>query len=158
MKKKFLSIGILLIFIISCSDTGNSYEVEMATDEINWPFEDIDSGKFGVLYRNSSINDLRILLVYFGQQIIFDKDQKDFCPQMELIKSGVVPEGILVINDLNLEQEQNVPNQNDHPNFVSYSLPKGSYVVFADKFDTCNKDSYITFDVNTMDAFNLIKE
>jgi len=73
---------------------------------------------------------------------------------MELIKSGVVPGGILVINDLNLEQEQNVPNQNDHPNFVSYSLPKGSYIIFTDKFDKCNNDSYVTFDVNTMDAFN----
>ena len=154
MKKVFLSIGILLIFIISCSDTGNSYEVEMSTDEINWPFEEIDNGTFTVLFRNSSINDLRILLVYFGQQIIIDKDQKDFCPQMELIKSGVVTGGPVVINDLNLEQEQKVPNKNDHPNFVSYNLPKGSYVVFADKFDTCNKDSYITFDVKTMDAFN----
>ena len=153
MKKFFLSIGILLIFIISCSDTIKSYEVEIG-GEINWPFEEIDNGTFTVLFRNSSINDLRILLVYFGQQIILDKDQKDFCPQMELIKNGTVQGETLVINDLNLEQEQNVPNQNDHPNFVSYSLPKGSYVVFADKFDTCNKDSYVTFDVKTMDAFD----
>ena len=158
MKKIFLFVGILLIFIISCSDEIKSYDIEVGGSETSWPFKDIDNGKFTVLFKNSSINDIRMLLVYFGQQIIFDKDQKDFCPQMELIKSGVVPEGILVINDLNLEQEQNVPNQNDHPNFVSYSLPKGSYVVFADKFDTCNKDSYVTFDVKTMDAFDLIKE
>ena len=155
MKKFFLLIGILLIFIISCSDTNSSYEVEMSGEEINWPFESIDNGKFTVLFKNSSINDIRMLLVYFGQQIIFDKDQKDFCPQMELIKNGIVQGETLVINDLNLEQEQNVPNQNDHPNFVSYSLPKGSYVFFADKFDSCNKDSYITFDVKTMDAFEL---
>ena len=154
MKKTFLLIGILIISIISCSDTQTTYEVEIAADEINWPFEEIDNGKFNVLLRNSSINDIRMLLLYFGQQIIFDKDQKDFCPQMELIKNGVVPGGALIINDLNLEQEQNVPNPNDHPNFVSYNLPKGSYVVFADKYDSCNKDSYITFDVKTMEAFD----
>ena len=154
MKKIFLTIGILLIFIISCSDTQTTYEVEIAADEINWPFEEIDNGKYNVLLRNSSINDIRMLLLYFGQQIILDKDQKDFCPQMELIKSGVVPQGAVLINDLNLVQEQNVLNENDHPNFVSYRLPKGSYVVFADKFDKCNNDSYVTFDVNTMDAFN----
>ena len=155
MKKTFLLIGILIISIISCSDTQTTYEVEIAADEINWPFEEIDNGKFNVLLRNSSINDIRMLLLYFGQQIILDKDQKDFCPQMESIKNGIVPEGTILINDLNIQQEQNVPNQNDHPNFVSYSLPKGSYVFFADKFDSCNKDSYITFDVKTMDAFEL---
>lgn len=154
MKKIFLLIGILLIFIIGCSDAQKSYEVEMAKDEINWPFQEIDNGKFTVLFKNSSINDIRMLLVYFGNQIILDKDQKDFCPQMELIKSGVMPEGAILINDLNLLQEQNVLNVNDHPNFVSYSLPKGSYIIFADKFDKCNKDSYVTFDVKTMDAFD----
>ena len=155
MKKVFLSIGILLIFIISCSDTKKSYEVEMSGEEINWPFESIDNGKFTVLYRNSSPNDFRMMLVYFGQQIILDKDQKDFCPQIELINNGVRSEGPALINDLNLVSDQRIPNQNDHPNFVSYSLPKGSYVFFADKFDSCNKDSYITFDVKTMDAFEL---
>lgn len=154
MKKNFLLIGILLIFIISCSEEQKSYDVEIAANEINWPFQEIDNGKFTVLFKNSSINDIRMLLVYYGNQIILDKDQKDFCPQMELIKSGVIPEGVIVINDLNLEQEQNVLNVNDHPNFVSYSLPKGSYIIFADKFDKCNKDSYVTFDVKTMDAFN----
>ena len=154
MKKKFLFIGILLIFIISCSDTNPSYEVEMSGEEINWPFESIDNGKFTVLFKNSTQPKFQMSLGFLGEQIIPNKDQKDFCPQMELIKSGVVPGGILVINDLNLEQEQNVPNQNDHPNFVSYSLPKGSYIIFTDKFDKCNNDSYVTFDVNTMDAFN----
>jgi len=154
MKKFFLSIGILLIFIISCSDTNKSYEVEIGANEINWPFQEIDNGKFTVLYKNSSINDIRMLLVYYGNQIILDKDQKDFCPQMELIKSGIIPEGAVLINDLNLQQEQNVANVNDHPNFVSYSLPKGSYINFADKFDKCNEDSYVTFDVKTMDAFD----
>ena len=155
MKIFFLLIGILLIFIISCSSGRvKSYDVEMGSEKINWPFEDIDNGKFTVLFRNSSLNDMRMILVYFGQQIIFDKDQKNFCPQLELINSGTVPEGAIIINDLNLVKEQNVPSQIDHPNFVSYSLPKGSYIVFADKFDKCNEDSYVTFDVNTMDAFN----
>ena len=158
MKKFFLLIGILLIFIISCSDTNTSYEVEMDAEEINWPFESIDNGKFTVLFKNSSINDIRMLLLYFGQEIISDKDQKDFCPQIELINNGVRSEGPALINDLNLVSDQRISNQNDHPNFVSYSLPKGSYVLFADKFDTCNKDSYVTFDVKTMDAFDLIKE
>ena len=154
MKKILLIVGILLIFIISCSDKVNSYDVEMGSEEINWPFEDIDNGKFAVLYRNSSLTDFRMMLVYFGQQIILDKDQKDFCPQIELINKGVISEGMAVINDLNLVSDQIVPNQNDHPNYVSYSLPKGTYIVFADKFDKCNNDSYVTFDVNTMDAFN----
>ena len=154
MKKFFLLIGILLIFIISCSDTNPSYEVEMSGEEINWPFESIDNGKFTVLYRNSSPNDFRMILVYFGQQIILDKDQKNFCPQIELINNGVRSEGPALINDLNLISDQRVTNFNDHPNFVSYSLPKGTYLIFTDRFDKCNNDSYVTFDVNTMDAFN----
>ena len=48
MKKFFLLIGILLIFIISCSDTKKSYEVEMSGEEINWPFEDIEPVKWCV--------------------------------------------------------------------------------------------------------------
>ena len=154
MKKTFLLIGILIISIISCSDTQTTYEVEIAADEINWPFEEIDNGKFNVLLRNSSINDIRMLLLYFGQQIILDKDQKDFCPIIESVNSGTVPEEVTIFTQINIINEQNVQNKNDHPNFVSYSLPKGSYVFFADKFDSCNKDSYITFDVKTMDAFD----
>ena len=70
MKIFFLLIGILLIFIISCSSGRvKSYDVEMGSEKINWPFEDIDNGKFTVLFRNSSLNDMRMILVYFGQQI-----------------------------------------------------------------------------------------
>ena len=154
MKKKFLFIGILLIFIISCSDTNPSYEVEMSGEEINWPFESIDNGKFTVLFKNSAPNNFQMTLGYLGQQIIPNKDQKDFCPIIESVNSGTVPEGVTIFTQIDLLNEQNVQNKNDHPNFVSYSLPKGSYIIFTDKFDKCNNDSYVTFDVNTMDAFN----
>ena len=154
MKKFFLSIGILLIFIISCSDTDKSYEVEMATDDINWPFEEIDNGKFTVLFKNSAPNNFQMTLGYLGQQIIPNKDQKDFCPIIESVNSGTVPEEVTIFTQINIINEQNVQNKNDHPNFVSYSLPKGSYIIFTDKFDKCNNDSYITFDVKTMDAFD----
>ena len=72
------------------------------------------------------------------------------------MKSKNIPDTWTIFTDINLFSEKNVPNQNDHPNLVSYSLPKGSYVIFFDKFDKCTKDSYVTFDVNTMDAFSRI--
>ena len=154
MKKFFLLIGILLIFIISCSDTNSSYEVEMSGEEINWPFESIDNGKFTVLFKNSAPNNFQMTLGYLGQQIIPNKDQKDFCPLIESIKNGTAPTEVTIFTQINLVSEPNVPNKNDHPNFVSYSLPKGSYLVFTDNFDKCNNDYYVTFDVKTMDAFN----
>ena len=154
MKKKFLFIGILLIFIISCSDTNPSYEVEMSGEEINWPFESIDNGKFTVLFKNSSDYDLNMKFIWLGDQIILDKNELDLCPQLELLKSENIADKWTIFTDINLFSEKNVPNKNDHPNFVSYSLPKGSYIIFTDKFDKCNNDSYVTFDVNTMDAFN----
>ena len=125
MKKKFLSIGILLIFIISCSDTIETYEVEMGAEEINWPFESIDNGKFTVLFKNSAPNTFQMTLGYLGQQIIPNKDQKDFCPIIESVNSGTVPKGVTIFTQIDLINEQNVQNKNDHPNFVSYSLPKG---------------------------------
>ena len=154
MKKFFLLIGIFLIFIISCSDTNTSYEVEMDAEEINWPFESIDNGKFTVLFKNSTQPKFQMSLGYLGVEIIPNKDQKDFCPIIESVNSGTVPEGVTIFTQINVINEQNVENKNDHPNFVSYSLPKGSYIIFADKFDKCNKDSYVTFDVKTMDAFD----
>ena len=68
MKKFFLLIGILLIFIISCSDTNTSYEVEMDAEEINWPFESIDNGKFTVLFKNSTL-----LQIFGGTNKAFDR-------------------------------------------------------------------------------------
>ena len=70
MKKFFLFVGILLIFIISCSDTKKNYEVEMGAEEINWPFESIDNGKFTVLFKNSSDYDLNMKFIWLGDQII----------------------------------------------------------------------------------------
>jgi len=158
MKKIFLLIGIFLIFIISCSDTNTSYEVEMDAEEINWPFESIDNGKFTVLFKNSTQPKFQMSLGYLGVEIIPNKDQKDFCPIIESVNSGTVPEGVTIFTQINVINEQNVENKNDHPNFVSYSLPKGSYIIFTDKFDKCNNDSYVTFDVNTMDAFNYLDD
>ena len=92
--------------------------------------------------------------IWLGDQIMLNKNELDLCPQLELLKSKNIPDTWTIFTDINLFSEKNVLNQNDHPNFVSYSLPKGSYLVFTDNFDKCNNDYYVTFDVKTMDAFN----
>ena len=158
MKKFFLFVGILLIFIIGCSDEKRSYDIEVGGSETSWPFKDIDNGKFLVLFKNSSDYDFNMKFIWLGDQIMLNKNDFDFCPQLELMKSNNIPDTWTLFTDINLFKQENVPNENDHPNVVSYSLPLGSYVVFFDKFDKCNKDSYITFDVNTMDAFDQFKE
>jgi len=158
MRKILVLLTIILILIVGCSDQQTSFDIEVGGSEISWPFTDIDNGKIILLFRNSSDYDFNMKLVWLGDQIMLNKNEFDFCPQLELMKSNNIPNTWTLFTDINLFKQENVPNENDHPNIVSYSLPLGSYVVFFDKFEKCNKDSYITFDVNTMDAFDQFKE
>ena len=43
--------------------------------------------------------------------------------------------------------ESEVPNQNDHPNLVSYNLPVGTYLLLLMDSKSCTRENHIIFDV-----------
>ena len=57
--------------------------------------------------------------------------------------------------NINMVSENNVPNQNDHPNLISYSLPMGTYLGFISEAEQCYKEQYDVFNITTNEAFAL---
>ena len=63
-------------------------------------------------------------------EVIADSSNKDFCNEVNAIRKGIALENVIPINlNLLVENEKSVLNQNDHPNLVSYSFPKGTYMI-----------------------------
>lgn len=158
IKKVLILLSILLFSVISCgSDINEIYEPIVSEDKIEFPFEKRDSGKMTVIFRNNnnteSINVSVILIS--RDELIEDSQNKDFCNEVKLLRSGVAIENWIPINfNFPVIFEGGIENQNDNPNLISYRLPMGTYIVMLQDSESCNRDNYITFDIKTNDAFN----
>ena len=129
-------------------------EPNISKDMIEFPFEEIENGKFTAIYRNNTEDSVPITLVMLSQnEVIKDSSNKDFCNEINAIRKGIALENVIPINlNLLVENENSVINQNDHPNLVSYSFPKGTYMILLMNSTSCNRDNYVTFDVKTNDG------
>ena len=163
MKKKLL-IGFSLIFLVfsfSCEDDTKVkiFEPNITSNKIDFPFNEIDSGKFGVIYRNNGDDPITISLMMLSQgELIENSQNKDFCDEVNAIRKGVSINGILPINfNIPVSPENSVANQNDHPNLISYSFPIGTYMILLMNSDSCSTDNYVIFDVKTNDGIQYME-
>tara|TARA_Y100000817_G_scaffold233928_1_gene186253 strand:+ start:825 stop:1313 length:489 start_codon:yes stop_codon:yes gene_type:complete len=147
--KKILLVTLLIIFIFSCGDSeAKIIEPLLTNTTIEFPEEELDDGAFGAIFRNYHDDSVQITVIMLRDSIIPDSSTLDFCMGVDAIRNGKgVKEWTPINFNMNMISENNVPNQNDHPNLISYNLPVGTYLVMLMNADSCNRENYDVFDV-----------
>ena len=155
LKKVLLLFFSMFFIIIACSNEENVvYEPTISTDKIEFPFENISNGNFQTIFRNYDNESISfsVIMVPNGA-IIEDSQNKDFCEGVLALRNN---KQVMEWTPINFNQlavaESQVPNENDHPNLISYRFPKGTYLVMLLGANNCSKDNYVVFDVLTNDA------
>ena len=161
MKKKILVILFCSFFsLISCeSDTVSIYQPNFTEDKIDFPFTEIENGRFVVIYRNNTEDSIAYSLVMVANtNPIIESQSQDYCEGVTALRNDNIVEEWQIINpNFSAKSENSVQNQNDHPNQVSYSLPIGTYIIFLQDSQTCNRDNHVIFDVKRNKAFETSK-
>ena len=147
----------VLIFSLACSNEAEIIEPEVSEDSIVFPFDSRDNGKFLTIYRNYSDKTIPITFALIKQNEIFENSQNyDFCPDIMNIRKGINSTDWILINyNLAIVSEKSVQNINDHPNLVSYSLPKGTWIAFLMERAECNEDQYEVIDILTNEGVQI---
>ncbi|MFL2654100.1 MAG: hypothetical protein ACJ0J5_07090 [Dehalococcoidia bacterium] len=154
MKNLFILSLVFIFFIIGCSEETFIYEPEINNDKLSFPFEERDGGKLGVIVRNLSSKIEPINMFLITRDVITDVKNQDYCNEVSKIREGrFIPEWTAINSNLPMMPESEVTNQNDHPNLISYNLPKGTYLLMLNHSETCSRDNYITFIIKTNSAF-----
>ena len=145
----------LFIFVLGCEEEKKMYETALYEDKIEFPFEEIDNGKFMNIFRNyhkDSVS-LSVVLLNKDREVLPNSQNLDYCEGINALRNGKqVLEWIIINYNVSFIPENEVPNQNDHPGLISYNLPKGTYLVLLNDSEDCNKNNYAIFDVITNDA------
>ena len=145
------------MIFLSCEDDSRVFEPEVTKSSIFFPFESRDNGKFMALYRNNLKINIPITFAMAKQgEVMEDSQNYDFCPDILNLRNGIAnPDWFLINFNYPIVAEDSVLNKNDHPNLISYSLPKGTYIALLMDSDGCNKDQYAIFDITTNDALDM---
>ncbi len=153
--KKILSLVFLLIFVVSCGDDSvKILEPNVSADNIDFPKEKLKDGKFTAIYRNNTEESVSISLLLISKTIIDDSNSVDFCEGVDALRNGKqILEWTPINYNLSITPETSVINANDHPNFVSYNLPVGTYIIMTMDSDSCNEENYSVFDVQGNKSF-----
>jgi len=157
-RKVLVSLFVLLFSVIACgSDQVKIYEPQFTEDKIEFPFTEIDKGNFSAIYRNYTENRISYSLIMASNGSLLENAQDlDYCEGISAIRNGkLIKEWVFINFNYSAIAEMSVATQVDHPNLVSYNLPKGTYILALQDNPTCNKDNYVIFDVKTNDAFNI---
>ena len=94
-----------------------------------------------------------VVMVTNNNNVMPDSQNLDFCEGIDALRNGKsVLEWTVINHNYSFIPESNVENQNDHPGIISYSLPKGTYIVMLTDSSQCNTDNYAVFDVKTNDG------
>ena len=158
--KKFLILfvfSLFLIIFVSCQDENLVIEPEVTKDSVKYPFIDREDGKFISIYRNYTNENINIVFAMAKQQEVMpDSQNYDFCPDILNVRKGIVNADWFIVNfNYPIVAESAIPNQNDHPNLISYNLPKGTYIGFTMDSKGCDRDQYGVFDIETNNAMQL---
>jgi len=155
--KKLLLLSTILIIFLGCDDTTTIYETYVSENKIEFPFEEIDNGQFISIFRNTHNESIPLSVVMVSKnEVLTDSQNKDFCEGVNALRNGKnVLEWTIINHNYSFIPESEVENQNDHPGVISYSLPKGTYMIMLMNSSECNKDNYVIFDVNTNDGINI---
>ena len=157
--KKYVIILIFLPFLfISCGDKEPGiYETLVSDVKIEFPFKEIDNGKFVNIFNNSGSELVSISVVMLSNGVvILDSQSKDFCEGVLALRDGKnIAEWIVINHNFSVIPSKEILNENDHPNLISYSLPMGTYMVMLMDEEPCNKNKYVIFDVKTNDGIQV---
>ena len=144
-----------MVIIVSCGDETIIIEPEVTKNSINFPFDSREDGRFVSIYKNNTDETVYISLAY-AQNSFDDSQNYDFCNDIQNFRRGIITSEWIMINAKHpVIAEVSVPNQNDHPNLISYSLPMGTYLGFISEADQCYKEQYDVFNITTNEAFAL---
>tara|TARA_Y100000996_G_C22350323_1_gene572527 strand:- start:244 stop:741 length:498 start_codon:yes stop_codon:yes gene_type:complete len=160
LKKKknifFIIVSIsLIIFNFSCSEDIEVIEPVISKDKIEFPLESVKNGSLKVLYRNYEDENITISMILLSNGVVIENSQSiDFCEKLDLFRNNIIIDQnwILINNNVIITAEKSVINENDHPNYFSYSLPKGTYMITLMDSPSCSKDNYAILDVTTNDG------
>ena len=155
MKKIFISSFLLSFMIILGCENVNStevFEIKISNEEIEAPFEKRDNGKFSTLLRNSTNESIswNLALVTNPGSVLENSQDLDFCEGVIALRSGkVIKEWTVINKNYSAVTEASVSAmQDDHPNFVSYTLPRGTYILMLADPQVCTKDNYKIFEIS----------
>ena len=153
--KNFVIFKLLLIFIIiGCSNETLVFEPEINNEKLSFPFNELDNGELVIIVRNLSNKIEPINMFLISSDLIKDSKNQDYCNEVSKIREGrFIPEWVLLNANIPMIPESEVLNQNDHPNYIRYNLPKGTYLLMLNHPETCSRDNYITFNIKTNKAF-----
>jgi hypothetical protein len=161
LKKKILVILFCSFFsLISCeSDTISIYQPNFTEDKIDFPFTEIDDGRFVTIYRNNTEDNISYSLIMVSQgNLIAQSQDQDYCEGVTALRNSKdVKEWIPINFNYSAISENSILNKNDHPNQISYSLPKGTYLLMLQDSKICNRDNHVIFDVKRNKAFETSK-
>tara|TARA_Y100001970_G_scaffold58983_1_gene75034 strand:+ start:354 stop:824 length:471 start_codon:yes stop_codon:yes gene_type:complete len=151
LKKKLflLFVTVLFSFLFACSEENKIYEINVEENNIDFPFEERDSGKFMSIFNNLSENVIPISIIMASKnEVIPDSQNADFCEGVNAYRSGkIIQEWITINHNFPLTPNIKVENPNDHPNLFSFNFPKGTYIFMLMNSESCSKDNYVIFDV-----------
>jgi len=83
-----------------------------------------------------------------NQEIKEDSLTFDYCEGVNAYRQGKnIKEWIVINHNFPITPENDVENQNDHPNLFSFNFPKGSYMIMLMNSENCSRDNYVIFDV-----------
>ena len=138
--------------MLSCEDQINIYEPSINPEEIEFPFESRDSGKFSVIYQNETNESVSYSLIMASKPgtLIENSKNLDMCEGINAIRSNKLVLEWTVLN-LNYQIIPNsaIENENDNPNLISYNLPIGTYIITLMDEIKCSKENYKVFDVTS---------
>ena len=155
--KRLIIISSVLFIFFGCSETTTIYESYLYQDKIEFPFEEIDNGRFITIFRNIHNETISLSLVMLTQnEVLKDSQSLDYCEGVNALRNGKnVLEWTIINHNYSFVPESSVENQNDHPGMVSYSFPKGTYMIMMMNQSECNRDNYVIFDVKTNEGINI---
>ncbi len=154
MKKILILLPILFALLFGCSEEKNIFEPEVKLDSIDLPFESRENGKFGFIYTNNSTESIVITMAMVKSgEILVDSQNYDFCPDIINLRNNIANPNWTMINfNFPITSESKIVNKNDHPNLISYSFPKGTYLAFLMNAEGCDKNQYDVFDITSNDG------
>ena len=145
-----------MIFFGCSSEETQIYESYLFEDKIEFPFQDIESGNFITIFRNNHSASVPPSIVMVSNEVLKDSQNLDFCEGVNALRNGKkVLEWTIINHNYAFVPETSVENQNDHPGLISYSLPKGTYMIMLMDPSECNKNNYVIFDVKTNDGLSI---
>ena len=156
--KRIIILSTILFIFFGCSDTKPIHESYLYQDKIEFPFEEIDNGKFITIFRNLHNESISLSVVMLTQnEVLKDSQSLDYCEGVNALRNGKnVLEWTIINHNYSFIPESSVENQNDHPGMISYSFPKGTYMIMMMNQSECNRDNYVIFDVNTNEGIELV--